>query len=345
MTTLTPTLGPTPPTGVSPRTDPAQIEAARRELFAATMELTKPRITRLVTITAAVGFVVGACSFATWDVPGLMLAGAACLAGTALSAAGANTLNQWIERRRDALMPRTAERPLPTGRIEATTGLWIGVLLAAAGVTLLLSLVGLAPALVSLATILLYTLVYTPLKPVTILATIVGAVPGALPPLIGWTAAATVLHTPGPTDGAWWAVLAPLADVGGWSLFWLMVVWQLPHFWAIAWMYKDDYAQGGFRMLPIIDPTGRLTAWAIVVSAALLVPALAWPALAMPGVLSAAYLTLAVASGVGYFALTLPLLSKRDRVSARRVFIASVIHLPLILMAMVADALLVRLVF
>jgi protoheme IX farnesyltransferase len=318
---------------------------SRREFVGAAVELTKPRITRLVTITSAVGFIVGACGFGAWpSVARLVAAGAACLAGTALSAAGANAINQWMERRRDALMPRTSGRPLPTGRIEPATSLGLGVLLAAAGVTVLLALIGPAPALVSLATILLYTLVYTPLKPLTIWATIVGAVPGALPPLIGWTAAATVLRTSG---GAWTAreLFTPLLDAGGWSLFVLMVVWQLPHFWAIAWMYKDDYAKGGYRMLPIIDPSGRLTAWAIVLSALALVPALAWPAFAMPGVLSPAYTTLAIASGAGYFALAVPLLSRRDRRSARRVFIASVMHLPLILMVMVADALLVRLVF
>lgn len=349
MTTLNPTLGPTPPAPPTPTPTGVEIEhtqadAARREFVAATVELTKPRITRLVTITAAVGFVVAACGFAAWDVGRLVVALVACLVGTALSAAGANTLNQWMERRRDALMPRTSGRPLPTQRIEPATSLWLGVLLSAAGVTLLLTLIGPAPAMVSLATILLYTLVYTPLKPVTIWATIVGAVPGALPPLIGWTAAATVLRT----NGASWApadLFAPLADVGGWSLFVLMVVWQLPHFWAIAWMYKDDYAKGGYRMLPIIDPSGKLTAWAIVLSALLLVPALAWPGLAMPTILSPAYTSLAVASGLGYFALTLPLLSRRDRASARRVFIASVMHLPLILMVMVADALLMRFVF
>jgi len=347
MTTLNPTLGPTPPTGINPGADHARADAARRELVAAGVELTKPRITRLVTITAAVGFVVAACGFPVWHLPSLALAAVACLAGTALSAAGANTINQWMERRRDALMPRTSGRPLPTRRIEPATSLWLGVLLSAAGVTLLLSLIGPAPALVSLATILLYTLVYTPLKPITIWATIVGAVPGALPPLIGWTAAATVLATQG-AGGASWApadLFAPLMDAGGWSLFGLMVVWQLPHFWAIAWMYRDDYARGGYRMLPIIDPSGKLTSWAIAISALALVPALAWPALAMPDVLSPAYTTLAVASGLGYFALTLPLLARRDRKSARRVFIASVMHLPLILMVMVADALLVRFAF
>lgn len=345
MTTLNPTLGPTPPLPPATGLDPGVRDAARRNLMAATVELTKPRITRLVTITAAVGFIVGACVFPAWPSPfALVLAGVACLAGTALSAAGANTINQWMERRRDALMPRTSNRPLPTHRIEPATSLWLGVLLSAAGVTLLLSLIGPAPALVSLTTILLYTLVYTPLKPITIWATIVGAIPGALPPLIGWTAAATLLRTSG---DAWTAreLFTPLLDVGGWSLFVLMVVWQLPHFWAIAWMYRDDYAKGGYRMLPIIDPSGKLTAWAIVLSALAFIPALAWPGFAMPNVLSSAYTTLAIASGLGYFALTLPLLARRDRKSARRVFIASVMHLPLILMVMVADALLVRFVF
>jgi heme o synthase len=307
--------------------------ALRRQL-AAIGELTKPRITRLVTITSAVGFVMAAVRNQQWLGFDLVLSAVGCLTGTALSAAGASALNQWWERARDAQMPRTASRPLPQGRTTPAAAVWSGIALCAAGVLVLYLLCGVAPALVSLATILLYVLVYTPLKPITTIATIIGAVPGALPPLIGWTAGSSAAKA---------SVLGPLGESGGWSLFLLMFVWQIPHFLAIAWMYKDDYAKGGFKMLPLIDPTGRRTAATVLLWAAALLPATIAPALAMSDNLSWFYPVVAGATGVAYLVAAFKFNGTISRDNARRVFFASIIHLPLLLVAMVSDALVTRL--
>jgi len=258
-----------------------------------------------------------------------------CALGTALSASGANALNQWWERERDAVMPRTCARPLPQARVTPRQALVCGLVFSALGVGMLAA-VGPAPALVSLATILIYVLLYTPLKPVTTVNTLVGAIPGALPPLIGWTAAASgnPLRAGSGVGG-----LGALLEPGGWSLFALMFVWQIPHFLAIAWMYRDDYAKGGYRMLPIADPDGRRTANTILLWAVLLVPATVAPAVLLHDRLSLVSVVFAVLSGAGYVALAVRLWRTREIKHARAVFIASVIHLPLLLIVMVADAL------
>ncbi|HVU65427.1 MAG TPA: protoheme IX farnesyltransferase [Phycisphaerales bacterium] len=298
--------------------------------------MTKPRITRLVTITSGVGFALGAIA-QTWEWKDLVVRGLACLLGTGLSAAGANALNQWWERDRDAAMPRTCARPLPTERVHPSHALGWGIVLSIAGVGLL-GLLGLAPALVSLATILIYVLLYTPLKPVTTINTLIGAIPGALPPLIGWAAA----KSGNALWGGHWTV-APLLEVGGWSLFSLMFVWQIPHFLAIAWMYRDDYAKGGYRMLPISDPDGHCTASTILLWAILLIPATLAPALVLRSPLGSTlgWTTVAVALGTGtvYVWLAARLWRSRSLKDARRVFFASIMHLPLLLMVMVGDAL------
>jgi protoheme IX farnesyltransferase len=305
------------------------------ERLAAVTELTKPRITRLVTITAAVGFIMAALG-RPWTFADLMLSAFGCLAGTALSASGANALNMWWERRRDACMVRTAHRPLPERRITAPAAFFAGMTFSITGVLTLLVLAGPAPALVSLVTILWYVLFYTPLKPVTPLNTLVGAVPGALPPLIGWTATAPVF---GYDD---FGGLTVLLQPGGWCLFLLMVVWQIPHFLAIAWMYRDDYAAGGYRMMPIVDPSGRATSTTILVwSFALLASTLA-PALIMPEHLGFAYPVVAMLSGLVFIGMCVRLAGSRTRPHARAVFFASIIHLPLLLIAMVADAIVTR---
>lgn len=306
--------------------------ATDTSVLSALIELTKPRITRLVTITSAVGFVMAALG-RPWTAAGLALAAIGCLVGTALSAAGANALNQLIERHRDARMPRTMTRPLPTGRISPGAALRAGVALCALGVGVLWIINGPAPALVSLATILLYLFLYTPLKPVTPWATLVGSVPGALPPLIGWTAAASAF---GVADG-----FAAMTQLGGWSLVALMVIWQIPHFLAIAWMYREDYARGGYAILPLMDPTGRRTAATILLTSAILLPATLAPGLVMADRLSAVYLAIAVLTGLAFLATAVILFRNITRANARTVFVASIMHLPLLLVAMVADALIV----
>ncbi len=318
-----------------------------RTLRAAVLELSKPRITRLVTMTAGVGFVLGLVQRAVeaggvraagWTTGELAVSAAGCLAGTAVSSSGANALNQWWESSRDARMQRTKDRPIPAGVISPSIGLWAGLTMSVAGVGLLLVACGPAAALVSLATILIYVLIYTPSKVLTPWNTAVGAVPGALPPLIGWCAAVVV----GSQGGAWWA---GLAGFGGWSLFALMCVWQIPHFLALAWMYRDDYAAGGYRMLPSVDPSGRITAWTTLVGAVVLVPATLGPLFAIPGTLGWAYGAVALVSGAAFVALAAKMAFVRggteaeQRKRARSVFLASIIHLPLLLVAMTAEAL------
>lgn len=309
--------------------------ASTREILAAIVELTKPRITRLVTITASVGFVLAALT-RTWELPHLVLAAVGCILGTALSSSGANALNMWWERRRDGLMRRTAHRPLPERRITAGAAFVAGVALSSAGVLILLVLTGPAAALVSLCTILWYVLFYTPLKPVTPLNTLVGAVPGALPPLIGWAATAPAFGFDN------YAGLTSLLEAGGWCLVLLMIVWQIPHFLAIAWMYKDDYAAGGYRMMPIIDPDGRATATTVLVWSIAQLGATLAPGFILHEQLSWVYTSIAGITGVIFISLCARLLRARTRDNARAVFLASIMHLPLLLMAMVGDALVGR---
>lgn len=301
---------------------------ALRNKLAALVELTKPNITKMVLLTAGVGFLLGAFRA---DASGLAIAvsGFGCALGTALSSSGASALNQWWEGQRDLLMPRTAKRPIPSGRLHPGTALLSGLALSAVGVITLLVLCGLAAALVSLATILLYVLVYTPMKVRSPLATLVGAVPGALPPLIGWSAGAVLAGHSG---------LSPLAQAGGWTLFGLMFIWQIPHFLAIAWMYKDDYAKGGHAVLPVFDPMGRATAWTVVIGAATMVPVALLPMVVMNDRLGCISGTIAGAVSLIYVWACVPMLRDTTRQTARRAFFGSIIHLPVVLAAMVGEA-------
>lgn len=312
------------------------VEAKRRALprgFGAIMELSKPRITQMVVMTAAVGFILAMPSRHS-DLMPIVVVAVMCVIGTALSASGANSLNQWWEHHRDAKMPRTALRPIPTGRLNADQALIVGLIFSVLGVGSLVLTCGVAAGGVSLATILVYVLLYTPMKPVTPLSTLVGAVPGALPPLIGWCAARSIPEAVTPSE----PIAGGLLEAGGWSLFALMFVWQIPHFLAIAWMYREDYARGGFRMLPIFDKTGHLTSFMVAAWAVLLIPATVAPMLVMPDRLGWVYLVVATVSGLVFLAGTVRLMLERTRQRARAVFIGSIIHLPLLLMFMVGEA-------
>ena len=240
----------------------------------------------------------------------------ATLLGTALSAAGASALNQWLERDVDSLMPRTADRPLPARRMHPSDALIFGLLCSGSGIALLWLMVNPLTALLSFLTILIYAALYTPLKRVSELNTLLGAVPGALPPLLGWTAATG--HT----------------GLGGWILFLILWFWQMPHFLAIAWLYRDQYAAAGFRMLSTRDPEGWATAWqALIYAAAQLAVSL------LPGLLGFAtpwYFFAALALGAAMLFLAGDFVRKRDAGSARRLFFASIIYLPLLLGALVA---------
>jgi len=273
-----------------------------RTALADWIELTKPRITAMVVFTALVGFVTAS----PGPVP--LLALAAALGGTGLVAAGAAVLNQVLERDTDALMARTRMRPLAAGRVGPAEACAFGGAQTAIGLALLLRLSGPLAAAVAFTTWASYLFLYTPLKRRTPLATLVGAVPGALPPVIGWAAARHSL------------------DGGAFVLFAILFLWQVPHFLAIAWLYRDDYARAGFPMLPVIDREGTFTGrQAVVHSLALLLVSLAPAAAGLGG---AWYLAGAFLLGTALTAFALRLASERSVVAARALFLASVLYLP-----------------
>lgn len=309
---------------ISSGSDTGADASVRRGTARSLLETTKPGITYLVTITSFVGFVMSAASH-PWSGTTLVWSALACIIGTALSAAGANAINQYMERERDARMPRTVRRPLPQQRVTPMQVLITGVLLGIVGCCVLGAVNGTIPALVSLACIISYIVFYTPMKTRTALATFVGAIPGALPPLIGWSAGSTTLG------------YGSLLEWGGLSLFTLMFVWQIPHFLAIAWMYKDDYAKGGYMVLPVVDPSGTWTAATIALWTVTLVPATLMPAIMMPDRLGMTYLLTAGLCGIAFLWLAARLVIGRSRSDARVVFFASIIHLPLILVVMVGE--------
>src|SRR5580765_6563096 len=219
-----------------------------REKIAAYVELTKPRIAFLLVLTSAAGFYLG--SKGPFDT--VLFANS--LIAIALLALGVATLNQYWERDIDQLMERTATRPLPTGRVTATEALVFGIVQCAIAEIYLLLAVNALTAVLGLVVIVGYVLVYTPLKTRTSASTAIGALPGALPPLMGWTAAANDI------------------TLGAWALFAIQVIWQFPHFFAIAWMYKDQYAEAGILMLPVVEPEGKITARQIVMFSIMLLP-------------------------------------------------------------------------
>lgn len=279
------------------------------------LELTKPRITLMVLITAAAGFLLANTAGGDLGVgvgPLLWM-----LLGTGLTASGASTLNQIMEREADARMHRTAQRPVPGGRIDPEAALAFGVANCVVGMSLLAWKVNLLTASLSALTILGYALIYTPLKRFTSLSTIIGAVPGAIPPMMGWTAVRDDL------------------GAGAWALFGILFIWQLPHFLAIAWMYREDYARGGFPMLAVRDADGGQTARQMVLWCAALLPVSLLPSVL--GLTGGLYFVGALALGGYYMWSCLPFLRTRSSAAARKVLLASVIYLPAILAAMLLD--------
>jgi heme o synthase len=239
------------------------------------------------------------------------------MVGTTLAAWGASAFNQWIEVRYDARMWRTRRRPLPTRRVRAVAALRFALLVSFAGPVLLAVFVNWAAASLALASLLIYVLVYTPLKVRTPLNTLVGAVVGALPPLVGWVAASGRLGT------------------GAWILGGILLVWQIPHALALAWMYREDFRRSRFRMLPIVDPAGHLTALVILTHAFVLVPLTL--TLTLAGVTGRVYAVGALLLGVGLALGSLILAKRRSPAAARGLFFATVIYLPLLLGLMIAD--------
>jgi heme o synthase len=285
---------------------------AVRPRLADYLELTKPRVAVLVLFTVAAGALLGG----DLHVHGLVLFNV--LLGTALVAAGASTLNQLIERRTDARMRRTENRPLPAGRLQPLEVLVFGVLLGAGGVVyLLLTLDHWHAAATAAVTFVLYVGVYTPLKPRTTLNTLIGAVPGALPPLIGWAAVRGALT---------WEAL---------PLFLIVFLWQVPHFLAIAWIYRDQYARAGLRMQPVFDRTGRACGWRMVGYCLALLPASLAPLLFSMG---AVYGLGAGLLGLGFLASAFGFLRAPSTQQARRVLRASLFYLPGIFALLLLDA-------
>jgi protoheme IX farnesyltransferase len=273
--------------------------------------LAKPRLNLLVVVSAVAGYVMA--SGDTHDVWRLLF----MVTGTGLVAGGASAFNQVLEREPDSLMRRTRLRPLPDGRL-ATRDAWIfASALSIVGLGLLAVGANVLSALVALATIASYVLVYTPLKRHSSFSTVIGAIPGALPPVIGWAAALDELSH------------------GAWVLFGIVFLWQLPHFLAIAWIYREDYARAGFPMLPVIEPDGRSTARQVVIySLALLPLSLAPAAIGMAG---AIYFVGALVLTVVFLALAIKFALSRSIPDARRLFFGSIIYLPLLWMLMIAD--------
>ena len=272
-------------------------------------DLVKARLTLLVLLTTLVGFYLG-----TRGAVDLALLFHTLL-GTALVASGAAALNELLEREHDARMRRTASRPLPSGRMHPITVALLGTLFSVFGLlwlALATQWVTCAVAGVSLAT---YLFIYTPLKRVTWLNTLIGAVPGGLPPLIGWTAA----------QGGWTG--------GGWSLFAILACWQVPHFMAIAWLYREEYAKAGFAMLPVEDVTGQRTARQAVGFSVLLLGASLLPY--EFGLVGGAYFVGALTLGLGFAALAVWFAVELTLPRARQLFLASIIYLPLLLGLMV----------
>ena len=295
-------------------------------VFAACKELTKPGITKLVTITALVGLGLaglhyGVESALVWV---RLILGVGI--GTAMASGGANALNMWYESDRDALMKRTKVRPIPSKRLTPMFVLMFGLAMTILGCLVLGLTAGMLPALVALVTAASYVLIYTPLKPLTITNTLIGAVPGALPTMIGTTAVA-------PGIG-----FSPLTEPVGLMLFSIMFLWQLPHFFAIAWMCRVDYELGGFRMLPIVDPVGNHTAATMVVTSALLIPAGMAPLWITPELSGWATGSASVLLGLMMVWLSLKFAIKRTDRSARVAFFGSIIHLPVYLVVLVAEA-------
>lgn len=273
--------------------------------------LTKARLSSLVLATTLVAYL--SARRGALDFPEL----AATMLGAGFCAFSANTFNQAWEKERDALMERTKHRPLPSERLSRRHAVLLGLVLLAAGQAILLAGTNPLTAMLALATVLIYLFIYTPLKPRSSLNTLVGAVCGALPPMLGWTAAA------GRLEG------------GAWLLGLLLFIWQIPHFLALAWLHREDYARAGFRMLPATDPAGRLTgALAVLYSLALLPLGVA---MSMTGMAGPAFAVGYLLLNAVLVALSLRLWRRLDRRSARQLFLATVIVLPLALGLLLAD--------
>ncbi len=278
------------------------------------IEVSKPRIVFMVLVTSAIGYLMGGRGVV--DGPVFVLS----LLGTGAAAAGAAVLNNYLEREFDARMIRTRHRAIPSGRMDPGTALTFGILLILFGVSLLVWQVNTLTGFLVLLTAFLYVLVYTPLKRWTWLNTSIGAIPGALPPVSGWCAATEQV------------------ELGAWILFAILFVWQHPHFYAIAWMYRDDYREAGFKMLPSIDPSGRRLFRHIIGYSILLIGVAAIPAFI--GMAGSLYLIGSLVIGLALLEVGIHLSRTAENHDARRVLKMSVYYLPILLLLVSVDILL-----
>jgi len=280
-------------------------------LIKAYIELTKPRILAMVLVTAAMGFFLGG-----FGIPSVSLF-LYSLLGIGLSSAGAGALNHYCERNSDALMERTKNRPIPTEVIQPNHALIYGILLSLLGFLTLALKVNLLTTTVVIITSLLYIFVYTPLKKISWLNTLVGAIPGALPPIAGWTAVTNSIN------------------IEAWVLFWILFLWQHPHFYAIAWLYKDDYKRANYQMLPVVEPDGKRMFRQILWHSFLLIPVSLIPTLL--GRSGSIYFVGTLILGLTFFTISLVFCLKHTETNARRLLLASVIYLPILLALVVWD--------
>ena len=286
---------------------PAGLRGRLTDLY----ELTKPRMNFLVVVTTMVGYYMAVRGWSEWSRI------VYTLAGTALTAAGSSVFNQFIERGLDSKMNRTANRPLPAGRVRPVDAALFGLALSVAGVAILAVFVNLLTAALGALTLLLYVALYTPAKRFTSLCTIIGAVPGAIPPVMGFTAVQNAI-TP-----------------DAMALFAILFFWQMPHFLAIAILYRDDYARGGFLMLPVIDKGMQMTGRQIVLYSVSLVPVSLLPVLL--GLSGPIYFAAAMVLGVAFCGFALVCARSKSRSDARQLFLASIVYLPALLSAMMID--------
>jgi protoheme IX farnesyltransferase len=275
------------------------------------LELTKPRITFLIVLTSAAGFCLGSRGAVNY------LTFTHAMIGIALLSSGIATLNQFMERDLDGLMRRTESRPLPSGRLFPFEALWFGVALTTGAELYLALSVNVLTAVLGLTVISGYLFLYTPLKTRTSLSTAVGAFPGAMPPLMGWTAARGEV------------------DVAAWVLFAILFLWQFPHFLAIAWMYREDYGRAGIRMLPVVEPDGRVTGQQIILYSLMLVPVSLLPAFV--GISGRFYLVAALVLGLLFLASSIRAALSKSNQHARQLLLASVLYLPLLFGVMVLN--------
>jgi len=291
--------------------DPHGAIALERSRFADYLTLTKPELTFLSVVTALAGFYMGTGETIAL---GLLLH---TLIGTALVGGGAGALNQYIERDLDGLMRRTENRPLPSGRLGPWEVLIFGSLLSLAGLAQLSLFVNALTGFLAAATLVSYLFLYTPLKRITPLSTLVGGIPGAIPPMMGWTAVKNEISQE------------------AWILFAILFLWQMPHFFSLAWMYRKDYARAGYKMLTVLDPKGDRTSRQILFYCGALIPTTMIPVLA--GYSGFAYMICALFLGTAFLLSGIHLVKTRSNDSARRVFLVSLLYLPALLLLMVID--------